>query len=306
MTAADRRLGASTLDAEFGTLDVLSFVQRQWRVLLAMLLLGAVSGVVAALLITPRYRAEAIVLPVASDGGGGVLARLAGQLGPLAGVVGNIGVESGGATSREVSVATLSSRSLLKVLIEKNGLKPIIFSERWDSAAKAWKQSSSGSLEPTDNQAIEQIQRRLLGVSEDKRSGLVTVSIEWKDPVLAARWANAIVSEANEMLRQRVISENERSVAYLESKLKETTVLERQQILLRLIESRTNEAMLARGRPEFALSVVDSAVAPDSDDPIFPNFALMTVLGSALGLSLALLFFAARGFVSLMRSRGDQ
>ena len=44
-------------------------------------------------------------------------------------------------------------------------------------------------------------------VDEDKKSGLITLSITWKDPQVAANWANDLVKQLNEQLREQAIDE---------------------------------------------------------------------------------------------------
>ena len=43
-------------------------------------------------------------------------------------------------------------------------------------------------------------------VSEDRKTGLVTLSIQWKDSVVAANWANAVVMRLNEAINKALAS----------------------------------------------------------------------------------------------------
>jgi len=50
----------------------------------------------------------------------------------------------------------------------------------------------------------------------DPKTGLVTLSITWNDPNIAAKWANGLVRMANDYLRDQAIEESERNIAYLD------------------------------------------------------------------------------------------
>ena len=45
--------------------------------------------------------------------------------------------------------------------------------------------------------------KSILSVDEDKKSGLISLSISWKDPEVAAEWANDLVKQLNEQLREK-------------------------------------------------------------------------------------------------------
>jgi uncharacterized protein involved in exopolysaccharide biosynthesis len=98
--------------------------------------------------------------------------------------------------------------------------------------------------------------------SEDRKTGVTKVSIAWKDPVVAAKWANDYVSLANERLRAASLSASEKNVEYLRQQLVITTIPAIQQALGRLLESEMQSALLARAKKDFAFTVVDPAVPP--------------------------------------------
>jgi uncharacterized protein involved in exopolysaccharide biosynthesis len=260
--------------------EAIDFLRRYGRWLLTSVLLGGAAALALALFSDRVYRARVVVVPVTQDAGAGVLARLAGQLGPLGGLIGNIGL-GGGENRKEVALATLRSRELLRTFIERDGLMPVLFADRWDAPSKSW--STAPEDVPSIEDAVLLLEKRVINVSEDRRTGLITVAVKWTDRELAARWANRLVTLANELVRDRVLEENERSVAYLEGQLASTDVVERKQIIYRLIESRTSEIMLANGRPEYAFAIVDPATPPDADRFVSPRIVRSTIVGMMLG-----------------------
>jgi uncharacterized protein involved in exopolysaccharide biosynthesis len=142
--------------------------------------------------------------------------------------------------------------------------------------------------------AVDMFDERIRRVSEDRRTGLVTLAIEWRDRQEAATWANELTARANDFLRARAIDEARRSIAFLENELAKTNVVERQQIIYRLIESKTSEIMMANARKEYAFIVVDPATAPEPRDYLWPKYLVILVTGLLFGLFSGVIFAGVR------------
>jgi uncharacterized protein involved in exopolysaccharide biosynthesis len=122
--------------------------------------------------------------------------------------------------------------------------------------------------------------------SQDKRTGLTSVAISWKDPVIAARWANDFVALANELIRARAESDSSRDIAYLNKQVAQTNVLDLQRIFYSLIESETKTLMLANARTDYAFKNVDPAVAPEQKTS--PKRAVIVIFGILVGFAIGL------------------
>jgi uncharacterized protein involved in exopolysaccharide biosynthesis len=228
-----------------------------------------------AFLMTPIYRAEVLLAPV-SEERAGTLSSLAGQFGDLAALAGvNFGTNKDKSAE---SIAALKSRSLSVAFIEKENLKPILFPRKWSAENKKWKDQDDV---PTDWEAFEIFDKDIRAVSVDKKTGLVTLAIEWKDPTLAAKWANALVRQVNTRLRNEAIEEAEKSTAYLEKQLASTSSVEIQQAIYRLVEAQAKKKMVANAREEYAFTVIDPAVQPERIAR--PKRVLISIVGLLIG-----------------------
>lgn len=273
------------MSAQQNAEDSLSFVELMrlvWvrKVMVgALAMAGAVIGAGWSYLIVPEYSAQVVMSPVSSESGGaGMLGEIAGQLGGLGSLV-SPGLFN--AHEREESVQFLRSRFIVERFVNENNLMPILFAKRWDAAAKTWK--ADGKPPPTMGQAYILFNQRIRLVTDDRRSGLVSLAIRWSDRELCAKWANALTALANSELRARAIDESTRNIAYLNEELERTQQVERQQTILRIVESQIRTIMLAKGRVEYAFKVIDPAVVPDARERIRPKRAAMTVMGFVLG-----------------------
>ncbi len=268
-----------------------------WQVLvdnkkLIAIITGGITAlaIVFALLLTPIYRAEVLLAPATSEKSGG-LSALAGQFGDLASLA---GISVGGGDQTQEAIATLKSRVLTEAFIKENNLMPILFEDDWDADKKAWKEQGTKNI-PTLWQAYDLFSKNIRTVSADKKSGLVTLAIEWKDPVLAAAWANDLVKRVNLQRQNEAIHEAESSIGFLQKELAKTASIEVEQAIYRLIEAQTKNIMVAQARAEYAFKVIDPAVAPE--EKAKPKRKFILVFGFVIGLAFsALLVFFRRRF----------
>ena len=258
--------------------ELLEVMWRKRWLVLACVVLGAALAATAAWIMTPRYRAQVILVPVKGDDMRGALSGALGQLGGLASLAG-VALPGGG--NKDENLAFLNSRAFLSQFIEEENLLPVLFAKKWDAQKGQWKVDDPEDV-PTVADGVRYMDRSVRAVQEERRTGIVTLSIVWKDREQAARWANLMIERANRDLRARAVSDAEASRDYLNAELARTDVLELRQSLYRLIESQVKTIMLASVRPEYAFRVIDPAPVPDARDKVRPKRLAMIVLG-ALG-----------------------
>jgi len=272
-----------TADDEISLLDLWRvLVSYKWLIVSVTLLTTAIATAIAFYL-PPVYRAEVTLAPVTPEEGGR-LSALAGELGGIASLAG-INIGSGGASSADKAIAVLESRAFTDAFIKDEQLLPVLFSDIWDPQKKVWLVEDQKDT-PTLRKAYQVFDGSIRTVKQDKKTGLITLIIEWKDPVQAARWANLLVERLNQHERQEAIAEAEKSLAYLKNQLSQTSILEIQQSIFRLIEAQTKNIMLASARDQYALSVVDPAVVPEGASK--PQRRLIVILGAIFGLALGI------------------
>jgi uncharacterized protein involved in exopolysaccharide biosynthesis len=255
---------------------------RRYLITVSTIFFG-LAAVVLALTSDHIYRSEVVITQV-SDSGVGALGGLSDQLGGLAALAGvSLGTSSG---PRQDAPAVLRSRHLVEEFIRRFDLIPILLPD---------------SDQPTLWFAVLQFTSEVLDIREDRRNGTMTVAIEWRDPVVAAQWANDFVALANEMIRGRAMNDASRNLEFLNKQLEQTGVVELHRVIYNLIESETQTLMLANARQEYAFSVVDPAVPPELR--VRPRRRVMVMVGAVLGLVLGTLAAFALNGLAQWRAR---
>jgi uncharacterized protein involved in exopolysaccharide biosynthesis len=226
-------------------------------------------GVTYALLAQEWFKAEVVLAPVDSE------KSMSGALGQLGGLASLAGISLPGGKTQQ-PVAVLKSRGFARSFIEDLKLFPVFLEQLTPVGGK-----------PADiRDAVKFFDEKVRVVSEDKKTGLVTLSIRWKDAEVSANWANLLVERVNQKLRSQALEESERNVAYLQREIAATSVVSLQQSMGRVLESEMQKLMIARGNEEFAFKVIDRATPPKQRDaPKRTLIALVSLLaGGFLGI----------------------
>jgi uncharacterized protein involved in exopolysaccharide biosynthesis len=264
-------------------------LNNEWPLIFKGALIGLFLGLGSSFFISNYYKADILISPV-KDGKSGVGGGILTQFGGLASLA---GVNLAGGGSSEDAQATLASRALLGRFINERDLLPLLFRDKWDDEKKNWKSGwSYGDSKPTLWDATKLFLKSILRIDVDKKTGLIRLSIEWRDPKQAADWANGLVQLTNQMLRERALAESGRNLEYLNGQLTASSVVELRQSIYKLIEGEIKNTMLARGSDEYAFKVIDPAVVPERKAG--PQRGLIAASGSIVGAVLALFFIFIR------------
>jgi uncharacterized protein involved in exopolysaccharide biosynthesis len=285
--------------------DELDFL-RLWRILwqsrwlvVAITTVVAIAAVIYALLAKQWYSAEALLIPAAPDSAQG---GLAGQLGGLAGLATSLtGLSLGGADATE-PLAVLESRGFTRTFIEEHKLLTVLFADEWDATTRSWKDKDPKNW-PDIHDAVKYFSEDVRDIDEDKKTGLITVTITWTDREIAARWANLLVKDLNSRMRQRALSEAETNLEYLKREMNSSSLVTMQESIGRLLETELQKVMLAKGKEEFAFRTVDAAAPPKWRAR--PKRAQVVALAIAFGLILGVVVAFVRQAVRDNRTAGD-
>jgi uncharacterized protein involved in exopolysaccharide biosynthesis len=266
---------------------MLHFIGRHLGVIALCVLGFTVAAVFLAFSLKPMYRAEVVAFPAESGNGMSALGNQLGGLASLAGV--NLG--GGGGKKSDEALEFLRSRSFTAAFIQRHGLMPILFAKKWDTARNQWRDPDDV---PSIAEGVAKFSKKVRQVAEDKRTGMVTLSIIWSDRVAAAEWANALIAEADKALRERAIAEQGHSIEYLKAEAAQTSTVEIGNAISKLMETELKNSMLARTRDAYAFNVLDPAVVRDPKDRDSPNKPLIVVLGAGLGFVVGVIVGAVR------------
>ena len=261
----------------------------------------AVFAVIYALKIPNQYKATAVVAP-AQSGGSSMLGAMASQFGGLASLA---GIELGGSEGSEAQEAMeiMQSWGFIETFINKNNLAVEVFaaegwdaqnnklsinSDLYDSEQKQWVRNppAGKTIEPTSWELYQVFSERLL-VSSDKKTGLVSVSVEYYSPLIAKQWVDLYIATINDYMRDRKLAQVNRNIEYLEVQIDKTAIAGMREVFYQVIEEQIKNKMLAEASPEYAFTTVSRAMLPEEKSQ--PKRALICIMATLLGGMLSVL-----------------
>jgi LPS O-antigen subunit length determinant protein (WzzB/FepE family) len=268
--------------------------------IIAITAVFAIASIIYALSVPNQYKATALLAPAQSSGGG-----LSGALGQLGGLASLAGVSLGGGESSEGQIAQeiMKSWSYIEGFIADNDLAVELAAVQgwskgsselqindsvYDTENKQWLvENEAGVTGPPSSWSLFKAFSERLAVSEDKKSGLVSVSFEYYSPLIAKQWVDMYVESINRFMQQRQVDKVTRNIAYLQEQIGKTSIAEMQDVFYSIIEEQTKNKMLAEASPDYAFVAVGPSMVPEQKSQ--PKRALICILGTLLGGMLSVL-----------------
>jgi len=279
--------GARADTDEVNLPDVFALVVREKWFIAVGTIVCALAGTLIAWVMPNTYQADITLAPVTQGLGEDRLGGLGSTLSELGGLASLSGMTSASQMRRSETLATLKSNTLTEKFLKDNNLLPVLYPKLWDSSRQSWRQSLPPRKVPTLWKGARLFEKQVETVTDNTKTGLVTLTISWTDPQLAATWANGLANLTNDYLRSKAITETERHIAYLQTQVVKTNVVTLQQDLYALMESEIRSEMIARGSEEYALKVIDPAQPPERRSS--PRPILYTLAGAFAGFVISLL-----------------
>ena len=200
--------------------QMLTWVGEGKRLIAAVTVVAAIASIAVGLLLPKIYTARATLLAPGSQQQSGSAAALA-ALGSLGGLVGGAAAKS----PDELYVALLKGDSVQRALADRFDLK--------------------SRYEVPNYETLRKTLPNYIRVSSDKKSGLIAVEVDDKEPQFAADLANAHAGEIAKVLGRLAVSEAQLRRVFFEKQLNDTKEnLIRAEQDLRLVQEKSGVIVL--------------------------------------------------------------
>ena len=189
------------IEDEINLLDYWRVIRKRWRIIAGIFVISVVTAAIISLLMTPIYQAKTTIMPVESSGGN--LSSALQNLGSLP-FVGGMVPGIGGASATKL-VAVLKSRTLAEDVIHALNLTRIFFKDKKDKP-------------PSLEDAVESL-TDITKIADDKKGGVISISVEYKDPKIAADIANHYTTVLQKFINENTLSMAKRNRIFIEDQL---------------------------------------------------------------------------------------
>jgi uncharacterized protein involved in exopolysaccharide biosynthesis len=294
-------------------IDLRELVGAIWQgklVIICITTIFAIGSVFFALSKPDEYKATAILAPV-SNSSGSALSGLAGQFGGLASLA---GVSFGGGNGDDkitLAIELLKTWGFLDTFIRDNQIEVEVFAAKgwnreynqlvldsnvYDLKNKKWVRVVS---DPSKGQKPEPSSWELFGalegrvsINQDKKTGLIILSVEYFSPFIAKEWVDKLVYMINNHFQEQDREDALKNISYLRKQIDKTNIEAMKSVFYQLIEEQTKALMLAEVNDEYVFKVLSSARVAEEKSK--PGRALIAILGTMLGGILSIFVVLVR------------
>ena len=284
------------------TIDLSQLILSLWKnkvLILVVSIMFAVASVLYALSLPNIYVSKTHLVPQVENSSVssslGAYSNLAGMAGISLGSDGdNLSME---AMARIKSFDFFSSQFLPKIKLENllaveswnRKTNTITYKEKlFDAAAKKWirEVKAPKSIIPSNQEAFREY-KKIISVTEDKKTKYVTLSIRHQSPYVAQNWVSIIVDNINESMRKETKDISDQSITFLNEKYEETSVNDLRKAIAELIDAQMQKLMFASVRNDYVYKTIESPLVPELKSS--PNRAVICIVGTLIGFFLSII-----------------
>ena len=268
----------------------------------------SIIGVIYSLLLPNIYESKAMLVPVNSSSG------ISGALGSYSGLAGLAGISlpSGGDEGNSAkAIQKISSLSFFENNILPNIHLPDLMAVKswnsktntltfddsiYDTNSNTWIRDYSYPQQqiPSAQESFEVFKTAHLSLSEDKKSGFITLAIKHQSPFIAKQWVELVINQVNAFYRQKDKSESEKAVSYLNQQISITGLSEIKQVIAQLLQEETKKLTLIEANQYYVFDYIDPPAVMEKKSE--PKRALICILSALLGGMLSILLVLIRHY----------
>ena len=285
---------------DFSMRDLLTIFKnnQQWMIItvIAFFLISSIF-----IFFTPNTYKASTLLSIVDDteAGGSGFQTMATRYGGLASIAG-VSLGKDDDSKADFIIATIRSRNFFEHLVETLDILPTLVASKsynaktralildediYDQKKKAWKVEMPGM-----EIAHEEYFLNHLTLSENNKTGFISLGFEHISPEFSYEMTKNILNEANNIVRLQHMEEAARSLSYLNSALKDTLEIGTKSSITTLIEAQLKIQMLTKVRENYILRPIDKPYLPERKAaPSRLKFvALSTIFGFILSMFIGM------------------
>ena len=167
----------------------------------------------------------------------------------------------------------------------------------YDTNSKTWTRDYSYPQQqtPSAQESFKVFIDEHLLLSEDKKSGFITLSISHQSPFIAKQWVELIVNEVNSFYRQKDKLESEKAVTYLNQQILLTGLSEIKVVLAQLLQEETKKLTLVEANQYYVFDYIDPPAVMEKKSK--PKRVLISMLGFLFGGMIGIIIVLIRQYV---------
>jgi LPS O-antigen subunit length determinant protein (WzzB/FepE family) len=251
----------------------------------------SISSFLYSLLLPNIYTSQTLLAPASSESS---FQNSLSGLSSLAGIAGiSMPSESGNKTTEAIE-RLKSYNFFVNNFLPYINFNDLVAVKKWDKLSNTIIYDEEILLlKPSDQEAYA-IYQQILGISENKKTSFVSLTLEHKSPYIARDWLNIIIKNVNNNMRELDKSLANDSIIFLNEKISKTNIAEMKVAISQIIEGQMQALMLAEVTQDYVFKPIDPPIAPEYKSK--PSRSLIVVLGAIFGIIFGILMSLFRHY----------
>lgn len=287
----------------------IALLQGKW-VIFSVTSLISVVAIIYSLNLPNLYQSKAILVPVEST------SNISGALQSYGGLASLAGVSLPSQASDSNSIKAIQKLNTLSFF--ENNILPNIFlpnlmalkswnqktkelaynNEIFNSTSNTWIRDFSYPRKkiPSAQESYIAFQSQHIELSEDKKTGFVTISIKHQSPHIAKKWLELVVKEINSFYREKDKLEAQKAVKFLNKQISTTSFSEIKQVMAGLLQQQTQKLILIESSEYYVFDYIDPPALMENKSE--PRRSVICIIASILGFMLGMFLTILKHFMT--------
>jgi uncharacterized protein involved in exopolysaccharide biosynthesis len=260
---------------------------------MGMVFFAGLGAVVASLRMTNIYRSEATIVcrekKEPSSPALSALKGLGGSAMQLAGL--------GGGGSMDKFEVVLKSRHLSRNIVARYKLMPRLFEDLWNPEDKKWKHNPAPTFQDAHGALMD-----MMTISRDRKSDVLTIKFDHKDPPFAREMVEHYLTELSECLRKETLKDAGENQRFLRRQLERVSDVLLKEKIYDLLANEIEKETFARAQRFYSFLVLDPPIVPDLNKSVRPKRRLICILSVTIAFIIAIFVAFFLDYISRMRT----
>lgn len=164
--------------------------------------------------------------------------------------------------------------------------------DKFDNINKKWIRDVNYPLLviPSDQEAYAYY-NSAMSISQDKKSSFISLSFKHQSPFLAKEWTSIVISQINQIMRDKDKAKASKSIEFLNSQNSKVSYNEVKQALSILLQEQIKSLMLIEASDDYVFEVIDSPIVSErKSEPKRSQIVIVVALFSFILSTLIVLF----------------
>ena len=289
--------------------ELVNVINSEKKTIILLTSFITVIGLCVSLLLPNIYESKALLVPVSSSN------SIAGSLSKYSGLAGLTGISL--PSEGDESNSTKAVHKIRALSFFENSIMPNIFLpdlmaiKSWDyrnntmiyddgiynQKSNTWVRDFSYPYKqiPSAQESFIVFIEDHINISEDSKTGFITLSIKHQSPYIAQEWVELLVDEVNFFYREKDKSESEKAIGYLNEQISMTALSEIKLVIAELLQEETQKLTLIEANEFYVFDYIDPPAIMEEKSG--PKRALICILSTLLGIFISLCTVLFRHFM---------